>query len=82
LSGCSTSAVRSGLRHGATGLYGGLLPGLGPLLETSADLVVWAFDAFARGDRATCDALVAEGLAACGEVFAALAERVTSSAYP
>lgn len=66
--------VRKGVSAGATGLYGGLPPGFGPLLELSAGLVVRAFTAYAAGDWETCDALVAEGREACGEIFTALAE--------
>jgi hypothetical protein len=49
------------------------------ILRVSARLVAQAFDAWARKDWATCDALVSEGVTMGGEVFAFLAERVTSS---
>jgi len=47
----------------------------------SAKLIVRAFTAYTAGDQETCDAHLAEGLAAAGEVFAALAERMTSPAW-
>ena len=67
---------------GTTGLYGDLPAGAGPLLEQlAAALIARAFTAYAAGDWRTCDALVSEGLRACGEIFAALAERVVSGAF-
>ena len=44
-------------------------------------LIARAFTAYAAGDWETCDAQLAEGMAACGEVFTAFAERVTSPAW-
>jgi hypothetical protein len=72
--------VLEGLR--ATGLYGDLPPGMGPLLEVSASLIARAFAAFAADDWDMCDALIFEGLEAAGDVFSALAEHVTSPAWP
>lgn len=48
----------AGLRAGATGLYGDLPPGMGPLLELSASLIARAFAAFAAEDWETRDALM------------------------
>jgi hypothetical protein len=62
-------------------LDGDLPPGAGPLLEVAAKLTVRAFVAYAAGDQETCDALLAEGLAAGGEVFTAFAEHVTSPTW-
>jgi hypothetical protein len=76
-----TPGLREDLALGATGLYGGLPPGVGPLLEMSAALVARAFDAFAGGDWETCDALLMEGREACGWIFTDLAERVCSSLW-
>ena len=73
--------VRERLEDGVTGLYGDLPPGVGPLLEVSAACVARAFDAYARGDHELCNALIAEGSAAAGEVFAAFVERVTTPAW-
>ena len=61
-------------------IYGDLPPGVGPLLEVAAKLIIRAFAAYAAGDWETCDAHLAEGLAADEEVFTALAEHVTSPA--
>ena len=72
--------MRAGLEEGVTGLYGDLPPGVGPLLEVAAKLIARAFAAYAAGDWETCDAHLAEGLGAGEEVFAALAEHVTSPA--
>ena len=46
----SLSAVLERLVDGVTGLYGNLPPGLGPLLEVSAERVARAFDAWTNGD--------------------------------
>ena len=73
--------ARERLEDGVTGLYGDLPRGVGPLLEVSAACVARAFDAYARGDHELCDALIAEGIAAAGEVFAALVERITTPAW-
>jgi len=70
------------LEDGATGLYGDLPPGLGPLLEVSAECVARAFDAYAKGQMELCNALLAEGMGAAGEIFTGLVERVTSRTYP
>jgi hypothetical protein len=67
---------------GVTGLYGNLPPGLGPLLEVSAERVARAFDAWTKGNWELCDAQLAEGLAAAGDIFTGLVERVVSPAYP
>lgn len=77
-----TPDLLSGLRAGATGLYGDLPAGMGPLLELSASLIARAFAAFAAGGWETCDALIFEGLEAAGDVFSALAGHVTSAAWP
>ena len=66
----------------ATGVYGDLPPGVGPLVELSSDLIVRAFTAYAAGDLAACDGLVIEGREACGEVFTALVEHVLSPELP
>ncbi len=73
--------ARERLEDGVTGLYGDLPPGVGPLLEVAAKMIVRAFAAYAAGGQETCDAHLAEGLAAGGEVFTALAERITSPAW-
>ncbi len=73
--------ARERLKDGITGLYGDLPPGVGPLLEVAAKLIARAFAAYAAGDWETCDACLAEGIAAAGEVFAALVEHVTSPAW-
>ncbi len=67
---------------GVTGLYGNLPPGLGPLLEVSAERVARAFDAWANGNWERCDAQLAEGQAAAGDIFMGVVERVVSPAYP
>ncbi len=74
--------IRIGLADSATGLYGDLPPGAGPLLQMAAALTARAFTAYAEGDWETCDALVTEGRHACGEIFTALTERIVSPAYP
>jgi hypothetical protein len=74
--------ARARLEEGVTGLYGDLPPGVGPLLEVSAQCVARAFQAYARGQLELCDAILAEGAGAAGEIFTSLAERVTSRAYP
>jgi hypothetical protein len=43
--------------------------------------VTQAFDAYARGQLELCDAVLAEGLGAAGEIFTGLVERVTSPAW-
>lgn len=53
--------ARERLLVGTTGLYGDLPPGVGPLLEVAAELVVRAFVAYTEDDEETCDALVTEG---------------------
>jgi len=73
--------AHSGPQPGTTGLYGDLPAGAGPLLELAAALIARAFTAYALGDWRMCDALVSEGLRACGEIFATLAERVVSGAF-
>jgi len=73
--------IRERLEGGVTDLYGDLPPGVGPLLEVSAACVARAFDAYARGDHELCGALIAEGMAEAGEVFAELVERVTTPAW-
>lgn len=73
--------ARERLEEGVTGLYGDLPPGVGPLLEVSAECVARAFDAYAHGSYELSDALIAEGHAAAGEVFAALVERITTPAW-
>lgn len=78
----ATPDLLPGLRAGATGLYGDLPPGMGPLLEVSASLIARAFAAFAADDWETCDALIFEGLEAAGDMFSAFAEHVTSPAWP
>jgi hypothetical protein len=67
---------------GATGLYGDLPPGVGPLLEVATECLARAFDAYARDDQDLCDALLAEGEGAAGGMFTGLVERVVSPAYP
>jgi hypothetical protein len=74
--------ARERLEDGVTGLYGDLPPGLGPLLEVSAECVARAFDAYAKGQMELCNALLAEGMGAAGEIFTGLVERMTSRAYP
>jgi hypothetical protein len=74
--------ARERLEEGVTGLYGDLPPGVGPMLEVAATCVAHAFDAYARGNWELCDALLAEGQGAAGEIFTGLAERVLSPAYP
>ena len=74
--------ARERLLDGATGLYGDLPPGVGPLLEVAARLVARAFAAFAEGDWETSDALVTEGRHACGEVFTAFVEHIASPGWP
>ncbi len=69
-------------RLDVTGLYGDLPAGMGPLLEVAAGLTARAFAAYAEGDWETCDALLAEGRAAAGEIFTALAGHLVSSALP
>jgi hypothetical protein len=71
--------VRERLEEGVTGLYGDLPPGVGPLLEVSAQCVARAFQAYARGQLDLCDAILAEGLGAAGEIFTGMVEGVTSS---
>jgi hypothetical protein len=73
--------IRERLEEGVTGLYGDLPPGVGPLLEVSAKLIARAFASYAAGNWETCDAHLAEGLAASEEVFTALVERVTTPAW-
>ncbi len=73
--------ARERLEDGVTGLYGDLPPGVGLLLEVSAACVARAFDAYARDDHELCDSLIAEGMAAAGEVFVALVERITTPAW-
>jgi hypothetical protein len=73
--------ARERLEEGVTGLYGDLPPGVGPLLEVSAQCVARAFQAYARGQLDLCDAILAEGMGAAGEIFAGLVERVTSPAW-
>ena len=80
--GESAPGIREGLVDGATGVYDDLPPGLGPLLEVSAECVARAFDAFARGQLELCNAVLAEGMGAAGEIFAGFVDRVTSPAYP
>jgi hypothetical protein len=80
--GEAAPGTRERLVDGVTGLYGDLPPGLGPLLEVSAECVARAFDAFASGQLELCNAVLAEGMGAAGEVFAGLVERVASPAYP
>jgi hypothetical protein len=70
------------LVDGVTGLYGNLPPGLGPLLEVSAERVARAFDAWTNGNWELCDAQLAEGRAAAGDIFTGVVERVVSPAYP
>ena len=70
------------LVEGVTGLYGTLPPGLGPLLEVSAERVARAFDAWTKGNWELCDAQLAEGQAAAGDIFMGVVERVVSPAYP
>ena len=41
-----------------------------------------AFDAYAKGQMELCNALLAEGMGAAGEIFTGLVERVTSRTYP
>jgi hypothetical protein len=74
--------ARERLLYGATGLYGDLPPGVGPLLEVAAGLVAHAFAAFAEGDWETCDGLVTEGRHACGDVFTAFVEHIASPGWP
>jgi hypothetical protein len=74
-------AARERLEEGITGLYGDVPAGVGPLLELSAEHVAKAFDAYAHGNHDLCDALIAEGLAAAGDVFAYLVERLTTPAW-
>src|SRR6185437_230401 len=66
--------VLASLREDATGLYGDLPAGVGPLLEMSASLIARAFAAFAAGNWETCDALIWEGLEAAEAVFTGLAD--------
>jgi len=73
---------RERLEDGVTGLYGDLPPGVGPLLGVAAEHVARAFDAYAHGNWELCDALLAEGQGAAGEIFTYLAERVASPSYP
>jgi hypothetical protein len=73
--------ARERLLGGTTGLYGDLPPGVGPLLEVASGLVARAFAAYAEGDWETCDGLVTEARHACGEVFTALVEHITSGAF-
>ena len=80
--GEAAPGTRERLADGVTGLYGDLPPGLGPLLEVSAECVARAFDAFARGQLELCNAVLAEGMGAAGEIFTGLVERVASPAYP
>lgn len=74
--------VWAGLHLDVTGLYGDLPPGAGPLLEVAGALIARAFAAYAEGDWETCDGLVAEGRAAAGGIFTAVAEHVVSPAFP
>jgi hypothetical protein len=74
--------IRERLEDGVTGLYGDLPAGVGPLLEVAATCVARAFDADAEGNWELCDAILAEGQGASGEIFTDLAERVVSPAYP
>ncbi len=74
--------ARERLEAGATGPYGNLSSGIGPLLEMAAEHVAQAFDAYAHGNRELCDALLAEGQDAAGEIFTYLAGHVTSPTYP
>lgn len=76
------STVVLHLEEGVTGLYGDLPPGVGPLLEVAAKLIARAFAAYAAGYQETCDAHLAEGLAASEEVFAAFAEHITVPGWP
>jgi hypothetical protein len=80
--GDAESEPQERLRLDVTGLYGDLPPGMGPLLEVAAALIARAFAAYAEGDWETCDGLVAEGRAAAGGIFAALAEHLVSPALP
>jgi hypothetical protein len=64
------------------GPYGDLPPGVGPLLEVTARLIARAFAAFAEDDLETCDALVAEGVHACGDVFTGMVEHIASPGWP
>jgi hypothetical protein len=66
----------------ATGLYGNLPPGLGPLIEVSTECVARAFDAWTEGNWELCDAMIAEGQGAAGDIFTGVVERVVSPAYP
>ena len=79
--GTAEREARERLEDGVPGLYGDLPPGAVPLLEVSAACVARAFDAYARGDHELCGALIGEGLAAAGEVFAELVERITTPAW-
>ncbi|MGH3194522.1 MAG: hypothetical protein ACRDNT_01025 [Streptosporangiaceae bacterium] len=81
VTGSLVRAARERLEDGVTGLYGDLPPGVGPLLEVAAKLIARAFAAYAAGDWETCDAHLAEGLAASEEVFTALVGHVTSPAW-
>ncbi len=67
------------LQLDVTGLYGDLPAGMGPLLEVGADLIARAFASYAEGDWEMCDALLTEGRAAAGGIFAALAEHIVSA---
>jgi hypothetical protein len=73
--------VRDRLEDGVTGLYGDLPAGVGPLLEVSAKCVARAFDAYAHGNHELSDALIGEGHAAAGDVFAALVERIATPTW-
>jgi hypothetical protein len=81
VSGEAEREARERLEDGVTGLYGDLPPGVGPLLEVAAKLIARAFAAYAAGDWETCDAQLAEGLAASEEVFTAFVEHVASPAW-
>jgi hypothetical protein len=79
--GREAPGVLAGLRADATGLYGDLPAGVGPLLEMSASLIARAFAAFAAGDWETCDALIWEGLEAAESVFTGLVGHVVSGGF-
>jgi hypothetical protein len=48
----------------------------------TAGLIARAFAAFAEGDWETCDALVTEGVHACGDVFTGMVEHIASPGWP
>jgi hypothetical protein len=70
------------LQLDVTGLYGDLPAGMGPLVEVAAGLIARAFAAYAEGAWETCDGLVAEGRAAAGGIFTALAGHLVSPGFP